>query len=61
MNFFLHVKSQVSAERKDERKKRDVVLPFEPHSLAFDDVKYSVEMPQVNEISILEILRKCTY
>nr|QVT92343.1 ABC transporter [Salvia miltiorrhiza] len=36
----------VSVERKDERKKREVVLPFEPHSIAFDDVKYSVHMPQ---------------
>ncbi|XP_047960901.1 pleiotropic drug resistance protein 1-like isoform X1 [Salvia hispanica] len=33
-------------ERKEEGKKRDVVLPFEPHSMAFDDVKYSVDMPQ---------------
>ncbi|KAK4428052.1 Pleiotropic drug resistance protein 1 [Sesamum alatum] len=29
-----------------EQKKRDIVLPIEPHSIAFDDVKYSVDMPQ---------------
>ncbi|KAL0319188.1 UNVERIFIED_CONTAM: Pleiotropic drug resistance protein 1 [Sesamum angustifolium] len=34
-----------STERIDQTK-RDVVLPFEPHSIAFDDVKYSVNMPQ---------------
>ncbi|KAL0354744.1 UNVERIFIED_CONTAM: Pleiotropic drug resistance protein 1, partial [Sesamum radiatum] len=34
-----------STERIDQTK-RDVVLPFEPHSITFDDVKYSVDMPQ---------------
>ncbi|GER48392.1 pleiotropic drug resistance protein, partial [Striga asiatica] len=29
-----------------DRKKRQVVLPFEPHSIVFDEVKYSVDMPQ---------------
>ncbi|KAI3455371.1 hypothetical protein Pfo_012034 [Paulownia fortunei] len=33
-------------EREDQKKKREVVLPFEPHSIAFDEVKYSVDMPQ---------------
>ncbi|KAL8458109.1 hypothetical protein ACS0TY_035841 [Phlomoides rotata] len=33
-------------ERGDQRQKREVVLPFEPHTIAFDDVKYSVDMPQ---------------
>ncbi|KAG9131352.1 hypothetical protein Leryth_006173 [Lithospermum erythrorhizon] len=28
-----------------ESKKKGMILPFEPHSLTFDNVKYSVEMP----------------
>ena len=31
-------------------KKRGMVLPFEPHSLIFDEVTYSVDMPQVTLI-----------
>ncbi|KAG8379880.1 hypothetical protein BUALT_Bualt07G0135300 [Buddleja alternifolia] len=33
-------------EREDQRKKSGIVLPFEPHSIVFDEVKYSVDMPQ---------------
>ncbi|GAA0165574.1 ATP-binding cassette [Lithospermum erythrorhizon] len=29
----------------NENKKRGMILPFEPHSLTFDNVKYSVDMP----------------
>ncbi|XP_019252159.1 PREDICTED: pleiotropic drug resistance protein 1-like isoform X2 [Nicotiana attenuata] len=29
-----------------QNKKRGMVLPFEPHSITFDDVVYSVDMPQ---------------
>ncbi|XP_073141601.1 pleiotropic drug resistance protein 1-like [Henckelia pumila] len=32
--------------REDQRRKKDVILPFEPHSMAFDEVTYSVDMPQ---------------
>jgi hypothetical protein len=28
-----------------------MVLPFEPHSITFDDVIYSVDMPQVSRFS----------
>ncbi|KZV17493.1 pleiotropic drug resistance protein 1-like [Dorcoceras hygrometricum] len=35
-----------TVDKDDQRTKRDVVLPFEPHSLAFDEVTYSVDMPQ---------------
>lgn len=28
-------------------KKKGMVLPFEPHSITFDNVIYSVDMPQV--------------
>lgn len=31
-------------------KKRGMVLPFEPHSITFDNVIYSVDMPQVTYI-----------
>lgn len=43
---------ECNPEREDQRQKRDVVLPFEPHTLAFDDVKYSVDMPQVTLVSV---------
>ncbi|KAL9349476.1 hypothetical protein Peur_056731 [Populus x canadensis] len=36
-------------EASDERK-RGMVLPFEPHSITFDDVIYSVDMPQEMKI-----------
>ncbi|XP_042049448.1 pleiotropic drug resistance protein 1-like [Salvia splendens] len=38
--------NEISIEREDERRHGNVVLPFEPHSIAFDNVKYSVDMPQ---------------
>lgn len=31
------------------RRKRGMVLPFEPHSLTFDEITYSVDMPQVTD------------
>ncbi|XP_065848768.1 pleiotropic drug resistance protein 1-like [Euphorbia lathyris] len=30
----------------NHNRKKGMVLPFEPHSIAFDDVMYSVDMPQ---------------
>ncbi|PNX70163.1 pleiotropic drug resistance protein, partial [Trifolium pratense] len=36
----------VAAETNHSRK-RGMVLPFEPHSITFDEVTYSVDMPQV--------------
>jgi len=36
----------VDAETNHNRK-RGMVLPFEPHSITFDDVTYSVDMPVV--------------
>jgi hypothetical protein len=35
--------------------KRGMVLPFEPHSLIFDEITYSVDMPQVIDF-LTEIL-----
>ncbi|XP_050231953.1 pleiotropic drug resistance protein 1-like isoform X2 [Mercurialis annua] len=33
-------------DEANQNKKKGMVLPFEPHSLTFDDVVYSVDMPQ---------------
>ncbi|VFQ92299.1 unnamed protein product [Cuscuta campestris] len=38
--------SQVGGNNISETQKRGMVLPFEPHSLTFDNVVYSVDMPQ---------------
>ncbi|KAI3454015.1 hypothetical protein Pfo_010678 [Paulownia fortunei] len=41
--------SRVSAQdaiEANENRKRGMILPFEPHSLTFDDIRYSVDMPQ---------------
>ncbi|KAL1810495.1 hypothetical protein ACET3Z_027485 [Daucus carota] len=35
-----------SAAEDTHEKKKGMVLPFEPHSITFDDIKYSVDMPQ---------------
>ncbi|KAK4372801.1 hypothetical protein RND71_008185 [Anisodus tanguticus] len=34
------------SEADGQNKKKGMVLPFEPHSITFDDVVYSVDMPQ---------------
>ncbi|CAH1425576.1 unnamed protein product [Lactuca virosa] len=31
---------------RNQNKKRGMVLPFEPHCITFDNIKYSVDMPQ---------------
>lgn len=36
-----------SSRRKEADRRRGMALPFEPHSITFDDVTYSVDMPQV--------------
>nr|XP_043614750.1 pleiotropic drug resistance protein 1-like [Erigeron canadensis] len=35
-----------SGDAGGENKKKGMILPFEPHSITFDDIKYSVDMPQ---------------
>ncbi|XP_024979260.1 pleiotropic drug resistance protein 1-like isoform X2 [Cynara cardunculus var. scolymus] len=35
-----------SANQNNQPKKKGMVLPFEPHCITFDDIKYSVDMPQ---------------
>ena len=32
----------------NHNRRKGMVLPFEPHSITFDDITYSVDMPQVN-------------
>lgn len=36
-----------SSNRKESDRRKGMVLPFEPYSITFDDVTYSVDMPQV--------------
>ncbi|XP_061343431.1 pleiotropic drug resistance protein 1-like isoform X2 [Gastrolobium bilobum] len=43
--YFPTLKEALAAETK-YLKKRGMVLPFEPHSITFDEVTYSVQMPQ---------------
>lgn len=43
--------SSLSSEGIDtaiRNRKRGMVLPFEPHSITFNEISYSVDMPQVN-------------
>lgn len=35
----------------NQNRKRGMVLPFEPLSITFDDIKYAVNMPQVSATS----------
>ncbi|KAL8230374.1 hypothetical protein R6Q57_000152 [Mikania cordata] len=35
-----------SQNKESQNKNKGMILPFEPHSITFDDVKYSVDMPQ---------------
>lgn len=45
-----------------ENKRRGMVLPFEPLSMAFEEIKYSVDMPQVafvfRPLSLIQFYRK---
>jgi len=36
-----------SSSRRKEAERRGMVLPFESHSITFEDLTYSVDMPQV--------------
>ena len=37
----------IEGSETEGEKKKGMVLPFEPHSITFDNVVYSVDMPQV--------------
>ncbi|XP_071691961.1 pleiotropic drug resistance protein 1-like isoform X2 [Rutidosis leptorrhynchoides] len=39
------VELSASGTGSDRTKKKGMILPFEPHSITFNDVKYSVDMP----------------
>ncbi|KAI3789680.1 hypothetical protein L2E82_02482 [Cichorium intybus] len=39
--------SSMTTNDGNQNKKRGMVLPFEPHCITFDNIKYSVNMPQV--------------
>ena len=43
----IEMKSTRIADEGSQNKKKGMILPFEPHSITFNDVKYSVDMPQV--------------
>ena len=38
---------------ENQNKKKGMVLPFEPHSITFDEVVYSVDMPPVSNEKLL--------
>lgn len=33
---------------QEQNRRRGMILPFEPHSIAFDEIRYAVDMPQVH-------------
>lgn len=37
-----------SVNEANQKRKRGMVLPFEPLSMSFDEIKYAVDMPQVS-------------
>lgn len=38
----------------DPNRKRGMVLPFEPLSIAFNEIRYAIDMPQVSDSLISE-------
>ncbi|TKY58468.1 Pleiotropic drug resistance protein 1 [Spatholobus suberectus] len=44
-----------SVETKENRK-RGMILPFEPYSVTFDEVTYSVDMPQMFVEEVMELI-----
>lgn len=39
-----------SITEADLNKRRGMILPFEPLSITFDDIRYAVDMPQVLDL-----------
>lgn len=52
----LEVTLEVAGSRLPERK-RGMILPFQPLSISFDDLKYSVDMPAVSSHNSLIMLQ----
>lgn len=44
-----NVNAEFHVDTDQKKKKKGMVLPFEPHSITFYEIKYSVDMPQVLE------------
>ncbi|XP_047253130.1 pleiotropic drug resistance protein 1-like [Capsicum annuum] len=44
------------SETEVQDKKRGMVLPFEPHSISFDNIVYSVDMPQMFVEEVMELV-----
>nr|XP_043618369.1 pleiotropic drug resistance protein 1-like isoform X2 [Erigeron canadensis] len=42
----MELSSMNKEDSSSQNKKKGMILPFEPHCITFDDVKYSVDMPQ---------------
>ncbi|KAL0319186.1 UNVERIFIED_CONTAM: Pleiotropic drug resistance protein 1 [Sesamum angustifolium] len=42
--------------RDDENKNRGIILPFEQHWITFDEIKYSVDMPQMFVEKVMELV-----
>lgn len=40
--------TEESKSEANKSKKKGMILPFEPHCITFDDIKYSVDMPRVS-------------
>lgn len=47
-----------SITEADLNKRRGMILPFEPLSITFDDIRYAVDMPQVLDLWKLTDLYK---
>ncbi|XP_044481156.1 pleiotropic drug resistance protein 1-like isoform X2 [Mangifera indica] len=43
---FSHSPHSETTEQSDHQKKKGMVLPFQPHSITFDEISYSVDMPK---------------
>jgi hypothetical protein len=48
----LSSRQETIAAETNHSRKRGMVLPFEPHSITFDEVTYSVVMPQVKSFTL---------
>jgi len=54
--FHCHAESSGSANSVvscSREKNRGMVLPFEPYSITFDEIVYSVDMPQVSHLKVI--------
>lgn len=44
-------KTRTNAEvHKAQTRRRGMILPFEMHSITFDEIRYFIDMPQVTSI-----------